>query len=304
MNKYLQLVSVGMPTYNRPEGLRKALECIMKQTYKNLEIIVSDNCSLNVEVANIFLEFAEKDKRIKFFHQKRNEGSLFNFDFVLSKATGEYFMWAADDDEWEPLFIEMCLSELNKAGKKYVASIMEAQYFGTSKFDFFPEGEPFYNFYSENTEERLAHILKYNYGNLYYSLFRRSVLFKNGKSIININSKSMNEIALFLSVASCGNWKVISKVGFYKHTNIVTYKQAKWEKVGGWRPGSLNLFYFLSLPSLWKYHKVTLKEIKIEISSLGVDVTHLKKMAKKIIWRHFYYFIVRHKPPYYKNKMK
>ena len=44
------LVSVGIPTYNRPEGLRRTLECITKQTYKNLEIIVSNNCSSGPEI--------------------------------------------------------------------------------------------------------------------------------------------------------------------------------------------------------------------------------------------------------------
>ncbi|MBU4370171.1 glycosyltransferase [Patescibacteria group bacterium] len=48
-NNNQQLVSVGIPTYNRPESLRRTLECITSQTYKNLEIIISDNCSPNQE---------------------------------------------------------------------------------------------------------------------------------------------------------------------------------------------------------------------------------------------------------------
>ena len=41
------LVSVGIPTYNRPKGLKRLLKQIQNQTYKNIEIIVSDNCSEN-----------------------------------------------------------------------------------------------------------------------------------------------------------------------------------------------------------------------------------------------------------------
>lgn len=299
--KSQKLVSVGIPTYNRPEGLKRVLECITNQSYKNLEIIVSDNCSSYSEVVKVLLEFSAKDKRIKYFIQKENKGVSFNFDFVLKKATGEYFMWASDDDEWENNFIDKCLNEFG-SNQKYVAVIMEAQYFSSKeKFLFFPEGEPFYNFYSDNVKDRIFHILKYNYGNLYYSLFKRSVLFKNGKSIVDINSKSLNEIPLFLSVASIGNWKIISEVGFYKKTNIKTYKQAKWEKQGGRLPGHLRLSYFLSLYSVFVYHLLTLKEINIKIISLGIDVDYFKKVALKNILKHFYYFLIGYKPLYFKK---
>lgn len=95
------LVSVGIPTYNRPEGLRHTLNCITSQTYTNLEIIVSDNCSENEEVTKVINEFAEKDKRIIGIRQKENIGAANNFKYVLGRATGDYFMWAADDDEIE-----------------------------------------------------------------------------------------------------------------------------------------------------------------------------------------------------------
>ena len=99
------LVSVGIPTYNRPEGLRRTLEYITGQTYKNLEIIVSDNCSPGLETEAVVKEFITKDSRIQYYRQDENIGSSSNFKFVLEKAAGEFFMWAADDDIWEPTFI-------------------------------------------------------------------------------------------------------------------------------------------------------------------------------------------------------
>lgn len=106
------LVSVGIPCYNRPEGLRRTLECICGQTYRNLEIIISDNCSPDPDVERVAREFACKDPRIQYFRQSVNEGPAFNFKFVLEKATGEYFMWASDDDEWESEFIQRLLGYL------------------------------------------------------------------------------------------------------------------------------------------------------------------------------------------------
>ena len=101
----LPLVSVGIPTYNRPYGLQRTLNCITQQTYRNLEIIVSDNCSTDPEIDVIVRNFISKDCRIQYFKQDFNKGPAFNFKFVLEKASGKYFMWAADDDGWEPEFI-------------------------------------------------------------------------------------------------------------------------------------------------------------------------------------------------------
>ena len=106
------MVSVGIPCYNRPEGLRRTLECITGQTYTNLEIIVSDNCSPESEIEAIVCDFIKDDDRIHYYRQDENRGSSFNFKFVLEKATGKYFMWAADDDEWEPNFISFLLDFL------------------------------------------------------------------------------------------------------------------------------------------------------------------------------------------------
>jgi glycosyltransferase involved in cell wall biosynthesis len=105
------LVSVGIPTYNRSKGLQRTLECITKQTYTNLEIIVSDNCSTDADTQKIVRKFMQFDSRIHYHRQEKNIGPALNFDFLIKKATGEYFMWAADDDEWNNYFIEKCLNE-------------------------------------------------------------------------------------------------------------------------------------------------------------------------------------------------
>jgi glycosyltransferase involved in cell wall biosynthesis len=103
------LVSVGIPTYNRPEGLRKTLEKMTNQTYKNLQIIVADNCSENEEVKLIGEEFQRNDARVTYFRHNRNTGAL-NFQFTLEKAKGTFFMWAADDDDRTLTIIEELLA--------------------------------------------------------------------------------------------------------------------------------------------------------------------------------------------------
>lgn len=104
------LVSVGIPTFNRPDGLRRTLNQITGQTYKNLEIIISDNASPNTDVEGVVKDFMKDDSRIRYFRQEKNIGAWGNFKYVLARASGDYFMWAADDDEWLPEFIEACLA--------------------------------------------------------------------------------------------------------------------------------------------------------------------------------------------------
>jgi len=108
-NIHAPLISIGIPTYNRPEGLRRTLEEVTKQTYQNIEIIVSDNASPNEDSENVVREFSHGDRRIRYFKQPTNLGIHPNFQFVLEKAQGEYFIWCADDDWHEPEYIESLL---------------------------------------------------------------------------------------------------------------------------------------------------------------------------------------------------
>lgn len=117
MNKNISdtLVSIGIPTYNRPDELDQCLQLIRKQTHKNIEIIVSDNASSkSPQIEKIVNRHQLQDSRIVFFQQKDNIGSIGNFEFVLEKASAEFFMWAADDDELELTYIEQLLPVLQK----------------------------------------------------------------------------------------------------------------------------------------------------------------------------------------------
>lgn len=116
-HKKLPIVSVGLPTYNRPAGLARALDQLLQQTYPALEIIVSDNCSnQKYDIEGLVSRYQQGDSRIIFFRQPINKGAFFNFQFVLEKASGEYFMWFADDDNKAPIFIEKSLEIMKGAG--------------------------------------------------------------------------------------------------------------------------------------------------------------------------------------------
>jgi len=87
---------------------------IRAQSYQNLDIVISDNASPDPHVSQLVLAKLEQDPRIRYFRQDSNIGPSANFIFVLRKAKGSFFMWAADDDEWHPSFIEKLLQTLLK----------------------------------------------------------------------------------------------------------------------------------------------------------------------------------------------
>ena len=107
---HLPLVSIGIPTFNRPELLRQALESARSQTYPNLEILVSDNESTDAQTSKILAEASAIDFRIKTYRHKKNIGAAANFEFLLNSATGDFFTWLADDDLMHPTCIKLLVA--------------------------------------------------------------------------------------------------------------------------------------------------------------------------------------------------
>lgn len=103
------LVSIITPTYNRPEYLKVALESALNQTYRNIEIIVSDNHSPE-DPKYIIDEFA--DPRIRFVRNNSNIGMFANTMQAFHLAKGKYVASLLDDDAWEPTFLENLVSPL------------------------------------------------------------------------------------------------------------------------------------------------------------------------------------------------
>ena len=120
MNYIPPLVSIGIPTFNRSDTLVKCLESVLRQTYKNIEVIVSDNSSSD-STPDVCQEFENRDSRVKTWRQASNIGGNPNFDFVRKKARGIYFMLLGDDDWIDPNLIQSCVQFL-ESNSDYIAA--------------------------------------------------------------------------------------------------------------------------------------------------------------------------------------
>lgn len=96
-------ITIAIPTFNRVYFLRQAIESALVQTYKNIEIIVSDNASTD---ASQQLLSSYQDKRLVIIEQAQNIGMVKNWNACLERATGDYFLLLSDDDALEPGAIE------------------------------------------------------------------------------------------------------------------------------------------------------------------------------------------------------
>lgn len=98
-------ISVGMPVYNCERYLKEAIESILNQSFRDFELIISDNASTD-KTEDICKQYANIDNRIIYIKQKENIGAIENFKFVLSKAKASYFIWVAGDDSNRSDFFE------------------------------------------------------------------------------------------------------------------------------------------------------------------------------------------------------
>jgi len=105
------LVSVGVPVYNGERFLGQTLDSILAQTFKDFELLISDNASSD-RTEDICRKYAKKDTRIRYVRNATNVGSAKNYDNLLWLSSGRYFRWAPADDLFAPTSLERCVAVL------------------------------------------------------------------------------------------------------------------------------------------------------------------------------------------------
>jgi glycosyltransferase involved in cell wall biosynthesis len=104
-------VSVIIPSYNRALLLARAIESVLTQTFRDLELIVVDDHSPEPEVRAVIEEYERQDARVRPIFLDRNSGGPAhpkNVGFPLAK--GEYVAYLDSDDEWLPHKLERQLA--------------------------------------------------------------------------------------------------------------------------------------------------------------------------------------------------
>lgn len=214
MGANLPLVSIGVPVYNGEKLLAASLGALVGQDHPDLEIVVSDNGSTD-STPGILAKFAERDPRIVVVRQPRNLGAAANFVEVLERAKGEFFMWAACGDYWNPGYVR-CLSDLLVANRDAALAVSLVGLIdgetGVLKNEFW-HGDPVPTVGLPKAERLIRHLARKGsdvgtYGHMVYGLFRREILVEENRKFIDTGFDFGIDVLLLLSVFGRGGLAV------------------------------------------------------------------------------------------------
>ena len=116
-------ISVIVPIYNVQDYLKRSIESLLNQTYKNLEIILVDDGSTD-NSGKIAEGYKKVDERVKVYH-KKNGGLSDARNYGINKATGDYVLYV-DSDDW--LDLDMINIMVEKV-KEYEADIVQVGFY-------------------------------------------------------------------------------------------------------------------------------------------------------------------------------
>jgi len=105
--------SIIIPTYNREKMVIRAIESVLNQSYKNIEIIVIDDCSTD-NTKEIINGLFCKDKRIKYIRTKKNLGGAGARNFGVKESSGEFIAFLDSDDEALPHWLKISFYIIKK----------------------------------------------------------------------------------------------------------------------------------------------------------------------------------------------
>jgi len=106
------LVTIIVPIYNAEEYLSKCLDSLVNQTYKNLEILLINDGSID-NSEKICNEYKNKDARIRYY-EKTNSGVSDTRNYGLERATGDYIAFLDSDDWFDIYTLENCMKIINE----------------------------------------------------------------------------------------------------------------------------------------------------------------------------------------------
>ena len=93
------LCSVIMPAYNSERYIAEAIESVLQQSYRNIELIIVDDCSSD-NTGTIIQEYASGDARVRYIKNDRNMGCAEARNIAIRYSAGKYISFIDSDDVW------------------------------------------------------------------------------------------------------------------------------------------------------------------------------------------------------------
>lgn len=196
-----KLISVILPVYNGEKFLAESIDSVINQTYKNLELIIVNDCSTDksLEIAN---NYATLDSRIKVISNKTNKKLPASLNIGFKYAKGEYLTWTSDDNLYKPQALKK-MYEFLENNQNYIMVC--------AKYDVFQNNMPIYSCTPEPYPWKL--IFENSIGACF--LYRKSVLESVGE--YNVDWFLVEDYEYWLRTC------LVGKIGII-YENLYTYR--------------------------------------------------------------------------------
>ncbi|OGM26641.1 hypothetical protein A3D00_01095 [Candidatus Woesebacteria bacterium RIFCSPHIGHO2_02_FULL_38_9] len=195
-------VSVIIPTYNRKEVLKKAVQSVLDQTFGNFELIIVDDGSTDGTEENL-RGFLENHKKLFYFKQE-NKGVSAARNLGISKSSGEYLSFLDSDNTYHSKFLEVMTGVLDENNEMVMA------YSSQNLFLVSPDDERHLKVIARkvrSVEYNPIKLLRTNYIDVNAVLIRKSILDEIG--FFDESLKSLEDWDLFVRMAIRHPFKIV-----------------------------------------------------------------------------------------------
>ncbi len=233
-------LTIGLPTYNCENIIGNKIEELLKQSFKDYVLIISDNNSTD-NTGKICESMSKKDNRIVFFQQDKNKGPFWNFNFLLQKAQTNYFVMTTPDDILSKNFLESNINILEKC-KELVGSIGECSLFNriidsnSHKFEInILKNSRKYQYVHPvkgELKEKIRFYLDFQMGSQFFSVFRtKDIKFANFYRNKANYGMWQSDFAAILKILKRGNLHVDLESFLYKEVSTKSHSVIKYMKI-------------------------------------------------------------------------
>jgi len=227
-----KLVTIIIPTYNREKKLPDAIQSAINQTYKNTQILIIDDGSID-QTAEIVKKYPQVE-----YHYKENGGQASARNAGLAHARGSIISSLDSDDIWNPEFLQTCVDKLEADNLDFVFANWEQQSKEGEPWDFL-RNDPFLKPYYPKEKDNWV-VLEYpEVRDLYLRscpspsssvVIRRDAILKGWDEEMNIGDDWCMYLELILS-RKCRAAFTLQKLWRKRLDEINVYDGRKWSEV-------------------------------------------------------------------------
>ena len=293
-------LTIGLPTYNCENIIGNKIEELLKQSFKDYVLIISDNNSTD-NTGKICESMSKKDNRIVFFQQDKNKGPFWNFNFLLQKAQTNYFVMTTPDDILSKNFLESNINILEKC-KELVGSIGECSLFNRIidsnshklEINILKNSRKYQYVHPVKGElkEKIRFYLDFQMGSQFFSVFRtKDIKFANFYRNKANYGMWQSDFAAILKILKRGNLHVDLESFFYKEVSTKSHSVIKYMKIFNFSISEI--LFSKAIFSVWFFKefgtKLFLKNFGVLLGSNfswgGTIFGEVLRMCKRMIYR-------------------